>query len=243
VIRQLLVQPTNAKRPILAGINFSQEPGDVLVLLGSSGAGKTSLLRAMIGLNEVRAGEVRLDGADVATWIRQDLGNYVGYVPQSIDLFEGTVAENIARLGPVDDARVVAAAMSIKLHEQILALPQGYETPIGQAGHALTGGQRQRIAIARAMYGDPPFVVMDEPNSNLDEDGERALVSLVRELQKRGALVVFSSHRPMLVGTASHALVLKDGQTAAYGALRDVLARLKEGSAPAIPGHAVVSGN
>ena len=234
-VRELVAQPGAAKRPIIFNLNFSAKPGQVLALLGPSAAGKTSLIKLLVGLWEPNRGYVRLDGAEIAPWIRDDLGKYVGYVPQDIEMFEGTVAENIARLGPVDPDKVVAAAKAIGMHEIILSFPNGYETKLSETGHALTGGQKQRLAIARAVYDNPVYLVFDEPNANLDDDGERALTKLIQDLKARNALVVFSSHRPKLLGVADLALVLKDGQQVAFGPLKDVLGQLNPATAkPAV---------
>lgn len=226
-VAELIAQPATAKRPIVFNLNFKAEPGQVLALVGPSAAGKTSLIKLLVGLWEPTRGHVRLDGAEIAPWIRDDLGQYIGYVPQDIELFEGTVAENIARLGPIDPDKVVAAAKAIGMHEAILAFPQGYETKLGETGYALTGGQKQRLAIARAVYGDPVYVVLDEPNANLDDEGERALIKLIRELKARQTLVVFSSHRPKLLEVADLVLVLKEGQQVAFGPVAQVLGQIK----------------
>ena len=226
-VAELVAQPATAKRPIVFNLNFKAEPGQVLALVGPSAAGKTSLIKLLVGLWEPTRGHVRLDGAEIAPWIRDDLGQYIGYVPQDIELFEGTVAENLARLGPIDPDKVVAAAKAIGMHEAILAFPQGYETKLGETGYALTGGQKQRLAIARAVYGDPVYVVLDEPNANLDDEGERALIKLIRELKARQTLVVFSSHRPKLLEVADLVLVLKDGQQVAFGPVAQVLGQIK----------------
>lgn len=240
-VRELVAQPSGAKRPVIFNLNFSGRPGQAIAIIGPSAAGKTSLIKLLTGLWIPNRGHVRLDGAEIGPWIRDDLGQHIGYVPQEIEFFEGTIAENIARLGAVDSEKVIAAAKAIGIHETILSLPKGYETPLGETGHALTGGQKQRLAIARAIYGDPVYVVMDEPNANLDDDGERALIRLVLELKKRGALLIFSSHRPRLVGVADNALVLKDGQQIAFGPLNEVLAKLKNTVPPANSGAEVQS--
>jgi ATP-binding cassette subfamily C exporter for protease/lipase len=227
-VSELLVHPKGARNPILHNINFEAVGGDALVIVGPSASGKTSLLRVLVGLMAPTEGHARLDGADIRPWILNDLGQYIGYVPQDIDVFEGTIAENIARLGTVDPEKVVKAAQAIGLHRMILALPKAYETPLGPTGHVLTGGQKQRLAIARAIYNDPVYVVMDEPNANLDDDGERALVELIRQLKEQGTLVIFSTHRPKLVAAADIALVLHDGGQAAFGTLSDVIQGAKQ---------------
>lgn len=234
----LLAQPPGARRPILQNLTFAAEPGQAIAVMGPSASGKTSLLKHLVGLWEPLRGHVRLDGADIAPWIRDDLGRHIGYVPQDIELFEGTVAENIARMGEVDAEKVVEAAKATGIHELVLSFPKGYDTVIGRDGHALTGGQKQRLAIARAVYGDPSYVVMDEPNSNLDDDSERWLVQLVHALRQRRVTVVFSTHRPKLVAIATHVLVLKEGQQVTFGPVQAVLNQLKHAGVSAAPSNA-----
>jgi ABC-type protease/lipase transport system fused ATPase/permease subunit len=204
-------------------------PGDVIGIIGPSGAGKSSLARLLVGIWSPSSGHVRLDGADVHAWPREDLGPYIGYLPQDIGLFEGTVAENIARFGPLEDAKIVAAARLAGVHDLILHLPQGYETPVGVDGGALSGGQRQRIALARTLYGDPTLLVLDEPNSNLDEVGESALVAAIAQAKARGATVIFVSHSARLIGVADKLLALREGQLNAYGPRDQVIAFLQQG--------------
>jgi ATP-binding cassette subfamily C exporter for protease/lipase len=234
-VRELVAQPSTAKRPVIFNLNFSAKPGQVLAILGPSAAGKTSLIKLLAGLWVPGRGHIRLDGAEIAPWIRDDLGQHIGYVPQDIELFEGTVAENIARLGPVDADKVVAAAKAIGMHEIILSFPSGYETRLSETGYALTGGQKQRLAIARAVYGDPVYLLMDEPNANLDDEGERALIQLIQQCKARQVLVVFSSHRPKLLGSADLALVLKDGQQVAFGPIKEVLGQLNPAVQKPVP--------
>jgi ABC-type protease/lipase transport system fused ATPase/permease subunit len=168
-------------------------------------------------------GNVRLDGVELSEWSHDEVGPLVGYVPQEIEFFDGTVAENIARLGEVDPAKVVQAAQLIGMHESILTFPNGYDTPLGETGFALSGGQRQRIAIARAVYGMPKYVVMDEPNSNLDEIGENALIDTVRALKNNGGTVIITTHRPRLVSIVDMMLVLKSGRQVAFGTAKEML--------------------
>jgi ABC-type protease/lipase transport system fused ATPase/permease subunit len=217
-------------RTILSDLSFSLEPGEVMGVIGPTASGKTSLTRALVGLWPPTSGHVRLDGADVAPWIRADLGQHIGYAPVEIDLFEGTVAENIARLGVVDSEQVVAAAQAVGIHDTILSFPKGYDTRIGEVGHVLTGGQRQRIVIARAIYGDPPYVVMDEPNASLDEEGEQALVRLLRHLKQKKTTVVFTTHRIMLLAGADKLMVLRNGKIRMYGPTASVVQELKQKS-------------
>jgi ATP-binding cassette, subfamily C, type I secretion system permease/ATPase len=218
-----------ASRPILRGVSFEIAPGEVLGLIGPSGAGKSSLVRQLVGVLAPSAGVVRLDGADVTQWARNGLGRHVGYLPQDIELFADTVAANINRFQPGDDAATIRAAKLAGVHELILRLPQGYDTPVGEGGAVLSGGYRQRIALARAVYGDPSLVVLDEPSSNLDGDGDIALAHCVAELKQRGATVVIVSHRPNTIGVADKLLVLKDGAVEMFGARSEVLARLTRG--------------
>jgi PrtD family type I secretion system ABC transporter len=222
-VSDLVVHPEGASRAVLNGISFSLEPGQVTVVVGPSAAGKSSLVKALVGIWIPTKGSVRLDGADVSGWVRENLGQYIGYVPQENEFFEGTVAENIARLGPVDAEKVVRAARLVDIHELILSFPQGYDTPLGDNGYVLTGGQKQRIAIARAIYNDPCYVVMDEPNASLDELGERALVRTIRTLKGAGATVIFTTHRPDLVNIADNLLVLNAGKQVGFGTVVDML--------------------
>lgn len=215
-----------SRQVILRQVSFVIQPGDVVAVIGSSGAGKSTLARLLVGIWPALAGTVRLDGADLYQWHKEDLGPYVGYLPQDIELFEGTVAENIARFGEVDADEVVAAAQRVGVHEQILRLPQGYDTPLGMGGCFLSGGQRQRIGLARALYRDPVLVVLDEPNSNLDDVGEKALASAISDLAGRGRTCVLITHRPAVLPLANKLMVMREGTVAAYGPRDAVLAAL-----------------
>ena len=217
--------------PILKGVAFALAPGEVLAVVGPSASGKTALARVLVGLWPSAGGKVRLDGADVYAWDKGQLGPAVGYLPQDVELFEGTLAENIARFGEVETAQVEAAARAVDLHEFIAGLPQGYDSPVGREGAMLSGGQRQRVALARALYGEPVLVVLDEPNSSLDEAGDAALASAVRQLKARGTTFVVMTHRTGILGVVDKMLVLRDGQVQAFGPRDDVLATL--GQAPA----------
>jgi ATP-binding cassette subfamily C exporter for protease/lipase len=218
-------QPIN---PILKGVQLALQPGEVLAVIGPSASGKTTLARMLLGLWPATAGKVRLDGADVHAWDKAELGPHVGYLPQGVELFEGTVAENIARFGELDTAKVRAAADSVGLHAFIEALPQGYDTPVGRDGAVLSGGQRQRVALARALYGEPAFVVLDEPNSSLDEAGDQALAAALRGLKARGATVVVMTHRTSVLGVSDKILLLIDGAQQAFGPRDEVLAAMKQ---------------
>jgi ATP-binding cassette, subfamily C, bacterial exporter for protease/lipase len=213
--------------PILKNVQFALRPGEVLGVIGPSASGKTTLARLLVGLWPAIAGKVRLDGADVFTWDKAELGPHVGYLPQGIELFEGTLAENIARFGEAEPAKIEAAARAVGLHEYIMELPQGYDSPVGREGAMLSGGQRQRVALARAIYGDPAYVVLDEPNSSLDEAGDAALAAAILELKARGTTFVVMTHRTSVLGVVDRLLVLHDGVVQAFGPRDEVLAALK----------------
>ena len=213
--------PTN--QPVLLNICFVLEAGQALAILGPSGAGKSTLARLLTGVWAPAAGTLRLDGADLSTWPREQLGPWMGYVPQDVELFDGTVADNIARLAEPDALAVVAAAKRANVHELILSLPKGYETEVGEHGMLLSPGQRQRIALARALYGNPRLVVLDEPNSNLDGSGEAALALAIARLRAEGVTSVIVTHRPALIAHVDKILVLDGGRVAQYGATADVM--------------------
>ena len=226
-LRDVVAVAPGRAEPILKGVSVAVSAGTVTVVLGPSGLGKSTLARCMLGIWPDVSGEVLLDGLPIAGWDRNELGPYVGYLPQDVELFEGSIAENIARFGEVSPEKVIAAARSAGLHEMILRFPKGYDTPIGEAGHLLSGGQRQRIGLARAMYGDPVLVVLDEPNANLDDVGEAALVRAVQELKVKGCTVFLITHRPGIVAVADRVLVLRNGVVKADGPRDEVLAALR----------------
>jgi PrtD family type I secretion system ABC transporter len=215
---------------LIKGVNFSLLPGESLGILGPSASGKTTLVRLLLGLWKPQFGAVRLDGADIARWNRNALGLHVGYLPQAVELFSGTVAENIARLGQVDSTSVVKAARLAQAHEMILRLPQGYDTQIGEGGAVLSGGQRQRVALARALYGNPKLIVLDEPNANLDSEGELALGAALANLKALAVTVVMVTHNAALVAQLDKLALLKDGVLEAFGPTSAVLARLRLGN-------------
>ncbi len=212
---------------ILKNIGFGIAAGECVAVIGPSGSGKSTLARLMVGVWPAMAGTVRLDGADLHLWSKDELGPHLGYLPQDIELFDGTVADNIARFGEVDSDQVIEAAKRAGMHETILRMPKGYDTPLGAGGNALSGGQRQRIGIARALYGDPALVVLDEPNSNLDEAGERALAETIANQSLRGKTTVLITHRMSALGSAKKILVLMDGTIKAYGPRDEVLAAMQ----------------
>jgi PrtD family type I secretion system ABC transporter len=215
--------PPGHDKPVIADVNFELRPGQVMAIVGPSAAGKTSLVKLLLGLWVPAQGHVRLDGVEISDWNHDEVGPLVGYVPQEIEFFEGTVAENIARLGEVDPEKVVSAAKLVDMHETILGFPKGYDTLLGESGFAPSGGQRQRLAIARAIYGMPKYVVMDEPNSNLDEVGETALINTVLALKQSGCTVIITTHRPRLINVVDMMLVLKAGKQVAFGSSSDML--------------------
>ncbi|MET3181772.1 UNVERIFIED_ORG: ATP-binding cassette subfamily C exporter for protease/lipase [Variovorax guangxiensis] len=213
--------------PILKNISFAVPAGTVVALLGPSGSGKSTLVKVMVGIWTASRGAVLLDGVPVRGWNRLELGPHLGYLPQDVELFGGSIAENIARLGEIDSLKVIEAACSAGLHETILRFPKGYDTLIGDAGHLLSGGQRQRIGLARALYGDPSLIVLDEPNANLDDAGEAALLRAIRELKSRGKTVFLVTHRQGAVAVADRLMVLSDGELTADGPRDAVLASLR----------------
>lgn len=212
---------------ILTNIAFSLPAGESLAILGPSAAGKSTLARLLVGVWAPTAGKVRLDGADVAYWPREQLGQYIGYVPQDVELFDGTVAENIARLDEVDSAAVVEAAQCANAHEMILSLPAGYDTRVGEHGAWLSPGQRQRVALARALYGNPQYVVLDEPNSNLDGAGEAALVQAMSTLRRKKVTSIVITHRPSLISHVHKILVLGAGRIQQFGPATEVLREMQ----------------
>lgn len=219
--------PPGAQQPSLHNLSFSLTPGETLGVIGPSAAGKSSLARALMGVWPLASGKVRLDGADLNHYNRDELGPHIGYLPQDVELFEGTIAENIARFGEVDADKVVQAAQMAGVHEMILRLPGGYNTQLGSGGITLSGGQRQRVGLARAIYGKPKLVVLDEPNANLDDAGERALVQAVLNFKKMGATVVLITHRSGILGVTDRILLLVEGQVRAFGARDEVLRALQ----------------
>jgi len=225
-IEQVSFAPFGAPALVLVNLNFKIEPGEFVGIIGPSGAGKSTLARLMVGIWKPNSGTVRLDGADVYTWDREDFGRNVAYQPQDTELFAGTVRDNIARFLPdATDAEVVAAAQLADAHELILRLPKGYETDLGEGGAVLSAGQRQRVGLARTLFGDPKLIVLDEPNANLDPEGEQALLTALARAKQRGATIVLISHKPSTFAMADKIILLLNGQVAEYGPRDQVLAK------------------
>ncbi|PBP83123.1 type I secretion system permease/ATPase [Pseudomonas syringae] len=232
-VENLVVTPPGAKTPVIRNISFVTPAGTVVGIVGPSAAGKSTLVRALLGIWPAQHGTVRLDGADISAWDKQKLGPHLGYLPQDIELFEGSISDNIARFTKVDPEKVVLAARTAGVHEMILQLPDGYDTVIGSEGVNLSGGQRQRIGLARAIYGSPRLIVLDEPNSNLDEVGERALSVALQLIKESGATVFIVSHRPNILSRLDRVMVMNAGTITLYGARDQVIAELAQQQAKA----------
>jgi ATP-binding cassette subfamily C protein EexD len=222
----VMVVPPGSKNIVVRGVNMELNAGEALGIVGPSASGKSCLARALLGIWPTYSGKVRLDGADIFAWDRTELGPYIGYLPQDIELFDGSISENICRFGDVDPDKVVEAARTAGVHDLILHLPQGYDTVIGGSGGILSGGQRQRIGLARAIYGSPKYLVLDEPNSNLDDQGERELVEAIRRIKSEGATVIIITHRTMVLQCVDKILVMRDGAASHFGPRDQVLAAL-----------------
>lgn len=223
-VHDLVATAPKRAEPILKGINASFKPGDVMVIVGPSGSGKSTFARCLLGIWPfVTGGQVNLDGEDVRVWDKNLLGPHIGYLPQDIELLDGTIAENIARFGEVDSEKVIEAATSVGIHDTILRMPQGYDTPIGEAGRRLSGGQRQRLGLARALYGKPMMMVLDEPNANLDDVGEMALYKVVAEMRAQGKTIFLISHRPAAMQVADVIVVMNNGHIQAMGPKEQIL--------------------
>jgi len=227
-VDSVTAMPPGTKNMVLKGVSFAIGSGDVLGIVGPSGCGKSTLARLLVGVWPANMGKVRLDGADIYQWNKDQLGPHIGYLPQDIELFGGSISENIARFGNVDPEKVVLAAKRAGVHDMILQMPKGYDTLLGDGGAGLSGGQKQRLGLARAMYGDPALLVLDEPNSNLDEVGEAALVQAINDLRSRGKTIVLVTHRTSAIAVTTKLLVMRDGQTAMFGPTNQVLAALQE---------------
>ena len=227
-VEQLMAGAPGSPGVIVRGVAFALQPGEVLAVVGPSASGKSTLARLLVGLWPAASGKVRLDGVDIFSWDKAELGPHVGYLPQGVELLEGTLAQNIARFGEVDMHKVRAAAQAVGVDALIESLPQGYETVVGPGGVRLSGGQRQRIGLARALYGAPTLIVLDEPNSNLDDEGDAALARAIAQASARGATVVVITHRTSVLGVAHKMLLIRDGVQQAFGPRDEVLAALQQ---------------
>jgi len=225
-VEQVVVVPPGSKNIVVRGVNMELNAGEALGIVGPSASGKSCLARALLGIWPTYSGKVRLDGVDIFTWDRAELGPYIGYLPQDIELFDGSISENICRFGEIDPDKIVDAAKTAGVHDLILHLPQGYDTVIGGSGGILSGGQRQRIGLARALYGSPKYLVLDEPNSNLDDQGERELVGAIRRIKSAGATVIIITHRTMILKWVDKILVMRDGAASHFGPRDQVIAAL-----------------
>ena len=215
---------------IIHGPNFNLSPGESLGVIGPSASGKSTLARLLVGIWPALSGKVRLDGADVYLWNKQELGPWIGYLPQDVELFEGSIADNIARFGDIDSDAVIIAAKRAGVHDMILRFAHGYDTTLDVDGNPLSGGQRQRIGLARALYGEPSVIVLDEPNANLDDAGEKALIEVLEDLKQRRCTTVLISHRPSILGTVDKVLMLREGSTQLFGPREEVFATLRQTS-------------
>jgi len=228
----IMVAPPGTRSPVIKGVSFKLNAGESLGIIGPSAAGKSTLARALLGVWPALSGKVRLDGVDVFEWDRQQLGPFIGYLPQDIELFDGTIAENIARFSEVDSGKVVAAAKLADVHETILSMPKGYDTVIGATSGALSAGQRQRVGLARAVFGEPKLILLDEPNSNLDDQGDRALAQALKGLKAKGVTVIVITHRPGILNELDNVLLLQDGSLKAFGPTAEVMSTLNKQAQP-----------
>lgn len=228
VAKEIVVVPPGADKPVVMGATFTLEPGESLGIIGPSAAGKSSLARALLGIWPTVQGKVRLDGVDIYEWDRDELGPFIGYLPQDIELFEGTISQNISRFGQIEADKVIAAAKLADVHEMILGLPLGYDTTIGAVGGVLSGGQRQRIGLARAVYGDPKLILLDEPNSNLDELGEKALENALKALKQKNTSVIVVTHKPGILNVLDNLLIMSEGRMTSYGPREEVIKHIRQ---------------
>jgi ATP-binding cassette subfamily C protein RsaD len=225
-VEQIVAAAPGERTPILRGVSFQIEKGDALAVIGPSAAGKSSLIRVLLGVWPALAGTVRFDGFEVNHWNPNDLGPHIGYLPQDVELFAGTVAQNIARFREAEHGDVISAAELAGVHEMVQHMPNGYDTQIGEGGRALSGGQRQRVGLARALFGKPAIVVLDEPNANLDSTGESALVAAIRYLKQAGSTVIFVTHKTNMLTLADKVLLMEQGAVRLYGERDEVLAKI-----------------
>jgi PrtD family type I secretion system ABC transporter len=225
-VENIIAAPPGAREAVLRGVSFALQPGEILGLVGPSAAGKSSLARVIVGVWLPAVGKVRLDGSDLSHWNVEQLGQHIGYLPQDVELFSGTIAENISRFGALDDEKIISAAKMAGVHEMVQQMPAGYNTQIGEGGHALSGGQRQRIGLARAIYDNPAIIVLDEPNASLDSDGEVALLSAVQQLRQQGCTLVLITHKTNILSVVDKIMILANGQVQGFGTREQILSKL-----------------
>jgi ATP-binding cassette subfamily C protein EexD len=230
-----LITPPGASTPVIKGVSFQIQPGEIVGIIGPSAAGKSTLARGILGIWPTVSGAIRIDGAESTSYNREELGPYIGYLPQDIELFDGSISENIARFGEVDSQQVVQAAQNAGVHEMILCLPEGYDTVIGQSGGILSGGQRQRIGLARAMYGNPSIVLLDEPNSNLDDQGEKALNIAIATLKQKSCTTLMITHRASVLSLVDKLMLMNDGLVVGFGPRDEVLQKMKATQTKSLP--------
>ncbi|HEY4746760.1 MAG TPA: type I secretion system permease/ATPase, partial [Steroidobacteraceae bacterium] len=235
-VEAISIVPPGDQKVIVQDVSFALEAGNGLGVIGPSGSGKSSLVRALVGVWQPARGKVRLDAAALDQWSSEVLGRHVGYLPQDVELFAGTIAQNICRFDPdAISENIIAAAREAGVHEMIVKMTDGYDTQVGEQGVSLSAGQAQRVALARALYGEPFLIVLDEPNSNLDTEGDEALTRAVRAARERGAIVVVVAHRPIGIEAVDMLLVLKDGRMQAFGPKEQVLGQVLQRVAPPAP--------
>jgi ATP-binding cassette subfamily C protein len=222
-VENLVYLPEGRSIPVLRGISFSLSPGEVLGIAGPSGAGKSTLARCLTGIIKPTVGGAFLDGHSTYLWERGSFGKAVGYLPQSLSILDGTIRQTIARMQESDPRDVIRAAQAAGIHELIGRLPHGYDTPIAEGMHMLSGGQMQRLALARALYGDPKLIILDEPNSNLDNTGEQALIAAIRQARARGAIIIMIAHRPSVMAAADKLMILEHGAIKQFGPRTEVI--------------------
>jgi ATP-binding cassette subfamily C protein len=225
-VQNIVVAPPGTQRPVLAGVSFALPAGSALGIIGPSAAGKSSLARAIVGVWPLHNGEIRIDGAALSHWDNEQLGRHIGYLPQDVELFSGTIAENIARFQTVDEVKVIAAAQMAGVHDMVQLMPSGYNTQIGDGGQSLSGGQRQRIALARALYGMPTIILLDEPNASLDSEGEAALMTTLERLKAENKTVILITHKTNILSMMDKILVLKQGQVQGFGDRDEIFSKL-----------------
>jgi ATP-binding cassette subfamily C exporter for protease/lipase/ATP-binding cassette subfamily C protein EexD len=226
-VENVVVVPPGSNKEVLKAVNFEANPGEIIAIIGPTASGKSSLAKTIVGVWKPFIGSIKLDGADLRLYNKEQLGKYIGYLPQDIDIFSGTVAENIARFGEINMELVIKAAMIAGVHEMILNFPDGYETEVGEAGGYLSGGQRQRIALARAIYGDPVLIVLDEPNSNLDEEGETALTRALMLLKKMNKTILVISHKMNILSISDKIMLVGGGGIQLFGPREEIMEILK----------------